>query len=63
MRFDGTVNLGHILTIASLLGAGAYAYTGIAIQFAELQLTVSGLVQDVADHEARIRALELKKTD
>jgi hypothetical protein len=43
-KFDWTINLGHVLTIAAVLGTMATAYT-------TYQVTIS-------DHDARIRSLE-----
>ena len=58
MRFDGTVNLGHILTIMSILAGGAYAYAGIQVDLAELKIIAEGNSSTLADHEVRLRALE-----
>lgn len=43
-RFDWSINLGHVLTIAAILGSLAAAYT-------TYQVTIS-------DHDSRIRSLE-----
>lgn len=43
-RFDGTINLGHILTIISLLTAGFLAYTSIETRIDRIDVRTSDYV-------------------
>ena len=58
MKFDTTINLGHVMTIMAMLLGGAGAYTSIQVDLAELKTIVSGYQGELDDHEDRIRALE-----
>lgn len=46
MKWDGTINLGHVLTIISILGTGAVAYTSV--------------MSRIANHDIRIETLETR---
>ncbi len=58
MKFDSTINLGHIMTILAMLLGGTAAYTNIQIDLAELKTIVNGYQGTLDDHEERLRALE-----
>ncbi|MEO0343032.1 MAG: hypothetical protein AAF198_06300 [Pseudomonadota bacterium] len=58
MKFDPSVNLGHVLTILAMILGGLAAYTSIQVDLAELKTIVNGYQVDLNDHEDRIRKLE-----
>lgn len=58
MKFDPSVNLGHVLTILAMVLGGLAAYTSIQVDLAELKTIVNGYQVELNDHEKRLRALE-----
>lgn len=65
-KFDGTITLGHVLTMVSLLIGGAAGYSSIQISIAELRRDVqhfSGridrLEREITSLSDRLRALEM----
>ena len=58
MKFDSTINLGHVLTIVAMLLGGTAAYTNIQVDLTELKTIVNGYQTTLDDHEKRLRDLE-----
>jgi hypothetical protein len=67
-RFDATINLGHLLTMVTLLLGGAAAYTSIQVSITKLQLEIKHaggrmieLESDVDGLFERVRMLEISR--
>jgi hypothetical protein len=59
IRFDGTINLGHILTVVTFIGAGAVAWSGMDKRVAILE--EARIVQRQVDTRQDEDRAELKK--
>ena len=73
MKFDSSINLGHILTVVAMLIAGTGAYTSIQVTLTEIKKDISGfqeykleqkkvndkLEKKIEGLDQRIRDLEL----
>lgn len=65
-RFDLTINLGHILTIATLLVGGFLAYASVEFRVGNVEKTISdyqAMRDQVRDNAAQIKALILIAAD
>ncbi|MBO9451436.1 hypothetical protein J7426_14275 [Tropicibacter sp. R16_0] len=67
-KFDATINLGHVLTMVTLLIGGAAAYTSIQVSITKLQLEIKHaggrmfeLESDVKGLSERVRMLEMNR--
>lgn len=58
MKFDASVNLGHVLTIVALFAGGAIAFTDIKVELAELSIKVDHFNDRIEDLEQRMKSLE-----
>ena len=58
MKFDSSVNLGHILTILALFGGGTVAYTQIQVELTRLSVQVEAFHLDIQRIENRLERLE-----
>ena len=56
MKFDPTINLGHILTAAAMLAAGFAAYSSLAQRVAVLEQLGEMRAQKTKDDVAEIKA-------
>lgn len=61
MKFDSTVNLGHIITLMTIMAAGFIAFTDIKVELAQLSITVENFQGDLERLEKRIERLEAKR--
>jgi len=66
-KFDATINLGHVLTMASFLLGGAAAYVSIQVSLTELQVDLKhfgGRMERIERENDslsdRVRALETR---
>lgn len=59
LQFDNKISLGHIISIASMLIAGALAYANLHATQASQHRRLERVEQSQQDREVRLRALEI----
>lgn len=66
MKFDGTVSMGHLLTLLAMMLGGTAGYTSIMVSIAEIkkdivffQADIDYLTDKIGRLDERIRRLEL----
>lgn len=62
LRFDGTVNAGHLLTAAAMVGSVFIAYSNIRQDQAILEVRVSALAETVTTLADTIAAMRGQET-